>query len=423
MILNKQKKIQYFFYIVFALSIIGSLIIFPFSLHQPTYGQTLQEQLEELQTQIDEIQQSKENIQVEIEKNEQVINSYSSEAATIYEEILLFQKDIEQLELNIRELEITIEIIEEDIFEKQNEIEEKQKNITELEDQSNERIKSNYFNYRLFGSNDTFSDSFLNIDSVNTFFKDSQYKEIIQKQTNELMRELAILKTELESTKVELDAQLVELNKERDNLDIRRDDLAKQQDELLAKRDIYFREISAIQNTINNKELQILAFSEEEAQKLSEVDRITQQLFNSFAPTGEGDFVAAGKIIGRQGATGFATGPHLHFIVWENGSIQNPCSYLSGCVNSGTLSSPVDANPILTSGFGERCFSWGGSDYCDFHNGVDLVTSPWNGAIYAAHDGYIYKGVDEYGALYVILCSESNCQSGIKTGYWHLSEY
>lgn len=42
-----------------------------------------------------------------------------------------------------------------------------------------------------------------------------------------------------------------------------------------------------------------------------------------------GQQVTAGQVIGYVGATGDATGSHLHFELWDNGSLRNPGNYLA----------------------------------------------------------------------------------------------
>ncbi len=53
-----------------------------------------------------------------------------------------------------------------------------------------------------------------------------------------------------------------------------------------------------------------------------------------------GDFVMAGQQIGLVGATGRATGPHLHFELWRNGHPQDPLHYLPAAAQSQRISAP-----------------------------------------------------------------------------------
>ena len=42
----------------------------------------------------------------------------------------------------------------------------------------------------------------------------------------------------------------------------------------------------------------------------------------------EGDTVAAGQVVGRVGATGRVTGPHLHWSIYVNGISVNPALWV-----------------------------------------------------------------------------------------------
>lgn len=389
-------------------------------------GQSLQEQLDELNKQIEEVQREKDGLQSQLDQNSYVISGYNSQLSRLYAEADLFNKQIEELTLQIKQLELQIEALNKDIGARKEDIAQTENTIVGLEEESEARIRDNYFNFRLYRTTDNAS-TMLNITNINAFFKSSQYKEIIQADTNDVMVELAELKQSLQDKKKELDTKLVEVRKDKELVDVKKTDLAKKKEEADLKINTYLAEVRALQAQNNATQTRIYAFNDEEAKMRAQASKIQQEIMNSYVPPGSGQYVVAGSYIGKQGCTGLCTGAHLHFMVYINNQIQNPCGYLkdgavSGC-GGGSLESPIKNNFVFTSGYGNRCFWWGSSNYCDFHTGIDLAASPWNAPIFAAHDGYVYKGVDFYGANYVIVCQNANCNTGLKTGYWHLSEF
>ncbi len=388
---------------------------------------SLEEQLKELERQIQALQNSKSSLQNQLNSNNYLIAGLNSQVSKIYGEAQIYQQEIDVLNLQIKALELNISELNSQITSKKTDIKKSEETITGLEKESSKRIRDSYYNFRMYGTTEAGSEVFV-INNVNAYFKDSQYKEIIQSDTNSLMSRVAELKEELKTKKQELEDKLVEVKKNKDIIDVQMSDVRKKKDELDAKQAAYYAQINLIYIDNRNKQNSIQAFSQEEIIKKAQANKLQEQIFNSFNPVTPGEYVTAGKYIGNEGCTGLCTGAHLHFMVYYNNSLQNPCGFIpsgiiSGCGGNGSVQMPLHGPITFTSGYGNRCFQWGNQNYCDFHNGIDIIGNPWNAPVYAAHDGYLFKGVDSYGANYVIICSEKNCRSGIKTGYWHLSRF
>ncbi len=389
-------------------------------------GQSLEEQLEELNRQIEQIQNQKSDLQSQLDANSYIISGYNSQLSRLYAEADIYNKEIEEITLQIKQLELQIESLDKEITQRREDISQTESTIVGLEEESNARIKDNYYNFRLYSTTDEAS-TMLNFTNINSFFKTSQYKELIQSGTNDVLVQLAELKQQLQDKKKDLDEKLLQVKKDKEVVDIRKTDLAKKKEEADVKIAAYLASVSQLQAQNAAAQTKIYAFSEEEIQMKAQANLIQQEIMNSYVPVGSGQYVLAGTYLGKQGCTGLCTGAHLHFMVYIDNQIQDPCGYLkSGIVDGcggGYLDKPINGSLILTSWYGNRCFWWGNQNYCDFHTGIDIVGQPWNAPIFATHDGYAYKGVDGYGANYVVLCQNANCNSGLKTGYWHLSEF
>lgn len=392
-------------------------------------GATLQEQLMQIEKDLAQIRLNKQNVNKQIGAQQYQIGVYSGELGKLRGQMETLQLDIAELDLQIQELNVNIEILDKKIGEKEEEINTNEKTVVFLEDETSKRIETDYMDYRARGRSNV---DVLPSKDPNTYFKDSQYKRIIQEETNASLETLVVMREKLILDKKELDDSRVDVARKKAVVDEQYSQMERAKQDLKAKIDGYYAAVYKSQAAINAARGTLGAYSQQEAKKQAEAELLRQQIFNSFKSIPAGQYVLKGTQIGRQGSTGLSTGPHLHFSLAINGAVLNPCGYLpggfvAGCGGNGALGAPMQGTYYYTSGFysgvgGDvRCIpGWG----CMAHPAVDIANSIWNAPIYAAHDGWLVKGVDQYGALYIIICQNSgNCNSGFKTGYWHLSSY
>ncbi|MCS7317157.1 MAG: hypothetical protein NZZ41_02390 [Candidatus Dojkabacteria bacterium] len=399
--------------------------LFPLSIQ--ISAETLQEKLERLEREIKEIKNKRAEVENQIGNLNRSLSGFDLQLSKLNAEISLYENFIAELQAAIDKLEIEIKINEEKISRLQREILETENSISEIEHETNKRILESYVNYRIYGNFEG-ADYILSLDDVNNYFKKNLYKEILQFHTNQLLSKINLLRTQLIQKKKELDNIQTENTKRKTLLAVQTADLLHKKQESSIKQAQILQEIYNIRIQQNIKNAALREITEYQRRKQAEAELIRQQIINNFVPKDPGTYVLAGTYIAKQGSTGFSTGAHLHFEVVINNVRQNPCNYLkpgpAGCgVQNGILQWPVKDYPIsFTSPYGPRCFSFNGSPYCDFHTGIDVVATPWNAPVYAAHDGFVHKGVDQYGGKYIILCERADC-SGMKTAYWHLSEF
>lgn len=399
----------------------------------PVSAQSLQDQLDQLNRDLDQIRQNKSGIQSQLDAAQNEANQYSGQVGALKAEVDTLQLEIYELDTQIKAQQLTIDDLTTKIAAKTAEIAANQAKMDDLSVETDQRIADDYQNYRL---NKTSGADFFTVENPNTYFKDSQYKEIIQDAANKALQELNDLQKQMDKDRSDLEDNIAKVQRDKTQLDEQQALIADQQADLAAKMDSYYAAYSKAQSNANLSKSQLDQLSGTESEKSAQAEYIRQQLFNSFSSISNGQYVVAGTMIGRQGSTGWSTGPHLHFVVTINGYTDNPCNYLSynpylqdpfglgSCSGNGSLQWPLhsaDATIYYTSTYDPSgCYDHG----CSPHLALDIAAGVWNSPVYAAHNGYLYKGVDQYGANYIILCENaSNCNSGFKTGYWHLSEY
>lgn len=384
---------------------------------------SLEDDLREIEGELNDIRDQRDELQSQIDANQRKVNGYSGQIGQLQAELEALQLDVSELELEIEELEVSIKLLEKQITEKEQIITQRLEEIGALEDITSERLRLGYIDYRL---NRPTEESILTSDDINEYFKSSQYRQLLQKRTNEVLLEIVEQKAQLEYDREQLADKKLKLAKDKEIVEEQRSELKSKQAKVKADMEQYYGALYTVQGQVNGLQSQLNSVSEEEAQKQAEAEKIRQAIFNSFNPIQEGTYVVKGTMIGRQGSTGLATGPHVHFSTKFNGISYNPCMFMppgrfSNCAGNSTLQWPLDGTFYYTSSYGDRCIT--GWNYCSFHDAIDIAHPSHNSPVFAAHDGYLYKGVDSYGALYVIICEIKGCQQRFKTGYWHLSSF
>lgn len=120
------------------------------------------------------------------------------------------------------------------------------------------------------------------------------------------------------------------------------------------------------------------------------------------------DEVSQGDIIGRMGNTGWSTGPHLHFVLAENGEDIDPHIYLDDPIQLIHPTGDVYSEDDILFGYGEY----------DGHKGIDYAGEKGQNVAAAANGTISHAGwKDGYGNCVII-----DHRNGYQTFYGHLDE-
>ncbi|MBW3537985.1 peptidoglycan DD-metalloendopeptidase family protein [Candidatus Parcubacteria bacterium] len=122
-------------------------------------------------------------------------------------------------------------------------------------------------------------------------------------------------------------------------------------------------------------------------------------------------YVQQGQVIGREGTTGFSTGCHLHFGVYQNGVAVNPNNYLGG-----RLSWP-ETGFVITQGFGWTSYAASGAYGGGIHDGLDL-SAGCGAPIMAAASGNIVMNSFQSGGFGHYIAIDHG--GGLMTVYAHM---
>ena len=409
------------------LSIIMTIFVFIWmSMPMPSYGLTLEEELNQVKKELEQIRSTKKSLETDIGKEKSLQNQYDRELVDLKNQINLLANKIDEKQLVIKELELEIDILTNKLSETKQEISTAETELATLENETNTRLIDIYLSQK------TFSELNLLVSpkGQSDIIKYNLYHNSLQDTTNNMVGNLKGKRAQLELKKQGLEEDKIKV--QRDTVQLEEELLALERDEaeLSAKRSSYYAKKQQSLAKVESNSNRIEVLTEEEKEALAELSKLEQILFNSISSIPNGSPVKAGTIIGQQGCTGHCTGPHTHYAVSYNGVTGNPCSYLpsgviSGCgVENSSLRWPQNGSFIISSGYGSR----GGST----HAAIDIANTISNAPVYASHDGYIVYGVDSCkpnltaiwgcnppGGKYAIICENRDCKVGFKTLYLH----
>ncbi len=354
-----------------------------------------------------------------------VVNTCSTERESMTSQVIYLSSRISLTSTKIENIKNKIIELQQDIDNITNKIGELDNSMTTITSMFIDRIKASY-KYGEF----SYLNLVLSTPHISDLFTRFKYIQTVQAHDRKLLFQIQNSKANYQDQKKLREEKILEQNQAKKQQEKEQATLAVQKKD----KEIFL----AITQNSEAVYKQNLAAAQREASNIQQAASILSQ-------AGVAKHVNKGDVIGLMGNTGFSTGPHLHFAVYNlkesdlnkfnfDSAYENPFNILasrnlpfepSSCddvspssrttksIGSGSWSWPLN-NPTISQCFGHTPYSWRYGT--GIHNGVDM----WDDgdkAIRAVDEGnaYTYLGGQAKGNGVFIFHN-----NGKMTLYWHL---
>lgn len=354
-----------------------------------------------------------------------IVNRCSAQRQSMTAQIVYLTTSIELTNAKIQNTKIKISQIEEDIETLSEKIDRLENSLTNITKILLDRIVATYIR-----GEKSYLSLLLTSNGFSDFVNRFKYMQKVQANDRKLLFQLQNSKENFKDQKQQREDKKVEL-------DLAKKQLEKEQATLAIQK----KEKELFLETTKNSEVR---YRQELDAARREAEGI-QRAASILSAAGVATRVNKGDVVGIMGNTGFSTGAHLHFSVYNlnesdlnkfnfNSGYENPFSILSSrsvpfdatscddvsvnqkttkTVGSGSWEWPM-SNPTISQCFGHTPWSWRYST--GIHNGVDMYDDA-NTLIKTVDSGnkYVYRGGQAAGNGVFIFHD-----NGKMTLYWHL---